>query len=51
MAKPTALNRTDKMVKLWAHETCRVFHDRLINNEDRLWLTSMVTDLTKSIFR
>lgn len=51
MAKPVALNRTDKMVKLWAHETCRVFHDRLVDAPDRLWLTSIVADLSKTVFR
>ena len=51
MAKPIALNRTEKMVKLWAHETCRVFHDRLVNNEDKKWLTEQIVDMTRNIFR
>jgi len=33
------------MVKLWIHETSRVFHDRLINNEDRLWFQGLVMEL------
>lgn len=39
------------MMKLWVHEACRVFHDRLINNEDKKWFTELVSDLVKSIFR
>jgi dynein heavy chain len=51
MAKTQTLNRTDKMVKLWAHEASRVFHDRLVNTEDKRWFTELVSDLVKSVFR
>src|SRR5690349_5435807 len=45
MAKTQTLNRADKMVKLWIHEASRVFHDRLINNEDKKWFTTLVSDM------
>ena len=29
---------------MWVHESLRVFHDRLINNEDRLFLKKLISD-------
>ena len=39
------------MIKLWIHEASRVFHDRLINAEDKRWFTELVVDLIKNSFR
>ncbi len=39
------------MVKLWIHEACRVFHDRLVNKEDKKWFTMLIVDIVKSTFR
>ena len=51
MSKPQSMNRVDKMVKLWMHETCRVFHDRLINVEDSRYFTELVAGFASSHFR
>ena len=34
----------DQLIKLWAHECMRVFHDRLISHEDRAKFIKMVND-------
>jgi len=31
-------------MRLWAHETTRVLGDRLINDEDRMWMLNAVSD-------
>ena len=34
-----------KMTRLWAHECLRVFHDRLVSDEDRLWFCGLLRDM------
>lgn len=34
-----------QIVKLWIHEVSRVFHDRLINDEDREWFQDLIVEL------
>ncbi|KAA6356290.1 MAG: putative dynein heavy chain [Streblomastix strix] len=36
--------------RLWAHESCRIFADRLISKEDRNILTIKICDLAKQYF-
>ena len=31
----TCITSVDKLVRLWLHETCRVFYDRLCDDDDR----------------
>lgn len=42
MSKPNIIGSVETIVKLWIHETCRVFHDRLINEEDREWFKDTI---------
>ena len=51
MAKPSAINRQDKLARLWVHESCRVFQDRLVSKEDKEWFNEMVIDLANNTIR
>lgn len=46
MVKPISIPNSEVFAKLWMHECCRVFHDRLINNEEKLWFTKVISDLS-----
>ncbi len=51
----TAVNKKDltdsnTTLRLWAHEISRVFGDRLINNEDRMWMLDKVRETTRAPF-
>lgn len=37
-------------LRLWYHESCRVFQDRLINNEDREWFNNLLKERMKTDF-
>jgi dynein heavy chain len=52
MTMPTnkQLIATDSCLRLWAHETSRIFGDRLINNEDRMWMLNAIKDITRAPF-
>lgn len=51
MTKPVCVPSAETFAKLWMHESLRVFHDRLINNEDKLWFTKMLAELSNVYFR
>ena len=40
----------DDICRLWTHEACRVFSDRLINDNDRKWFMSEVKEQVKACF-
>jgi dynein heavy chain len=45
---PAKCEDAESYLRLWAHETCRVFHDRLINNEDKATFCGWIIDELKS---
>lgn len=51
MTKPVSISSPETFAKLWMHECCRVFHDRLINEEDKRWFTKLVAELSNVYFR
>lgn len=44
MVKAKFLPNLDSLIRLWCHESSRVFRDRLINDEDRDWFNEAVLD-------
>ena len=45
MVNGTSVRDDDTITKLWIHEVSRVFHDRLINDNDRDWFYNKVLEL------
>eukprot|EP00397_Hematodinium_sp_SG-2012_P000140 GEMP01000140.1.p1 GENE.GEMP01000140.1~~GEMP01000140.1.p1 ORF type:complete len:2733 (+),score=458.69 GEMP01000140.1:292-8199(+) len=45
-AKKT-INTKDDLLNLWIHEGCRLFRDRLINEQDRNWYSDMMASKMK----
>ncbi|CUG93652.1 unnamed protein product [Bodo saltans] len=48
---PARCNTPDQLMKVWAHESSRVFHDRLINDDDRTWWWNCVSETVKKFFK
>jgi dynein heavy chain len=49
-ATPKWINTREKMVQLWNHESLRVFADRLTDQPDKTWFTTMLQELSKAEF-
>ncbi|KAM8930485.1 dynein axonemal heavy chain 1 isoform 1-T1 [Pelodytes ibericus] len=42
MAEAAKMEDKFQLLKLWYHESCRVFQDRLVNQEDRSWFDEVM---------
>jgi dynein heavy chain len=51
MTKPVSIQTEDVFMRLWVNECFRVFHDRLINNDDRKWFVDFTSDLIGRNFK
>lgn len=51
MIRPKECQDGIVFAKLWAHETSRVFCDRLINLDDKKWLTDLILKTLQKEFR
>jgi dynein heavy chain len=50
MAGKNQIPNPDVCIRLWAHETIRVFGDRLINDEDRMWMLTNIKETCRAPF-
>jgi len=46
-ATPAVISTTPEFIRLWRNEAIRVFHDRLISNEDRTFVLDRVASLIR----
>ena len=51
MVKPQSFSQPDDFIRLWIHENSRVFADRLINDEDRIWFNNYIIEVLSRVFR
>ncbi len=51
MSKPISIQNPETLARLWINESLRVFYDRLINNDDKKWFTSLIMELMVRNFR
>ena len=47
---PKLVDNKESFVKIWAHECLRVFHDRLIDDQDREWFKALIVTTVKEQF-
>ena len=50
MIKPLYIKDVEQLTRLWIHEVSRVFHDRLINQQDRKWFYNLIVELVQRRF-
>ena len=48
MATPARITRREALARLWAHESLRVFHDRLISTEDKAVLRGLLAEAAQA---
>ncbi|XP_069062696.1 dynein axonemal heavy chain 1 [Pleurodeles waltl] len=42
MATPSSMVDKQYLLRLWYHESCRIFKDRLVNDDDRIWFDELM---------
>ncbi|KAL0210609.1 hypothetical protein RCL1_005045 [Eukaryota sp. TZLM3-RCL] len=50
MAEPKSIDTENSFIRLWTHECCRVFKDRLINDKDRSLFDNIIFDQVNNHF-
>lgn len=46
-----SMDNTTQATRLWVHECFRVFHDRLVDNDDRTWFHNQISEKLSEIFQ
>ncbi|XP_019331155.1 dynein axonemal heavy chain 1 [Alligator mississippiensis] len=49
MAEPCKIQDKPQLLRLWYHESCRVFRDRLVNDEDRIWFDELMKSMMEEL--
>ena len=49
-ADPGVIRDNHQIFRLFVHETQRVFHDRLINNEDKFYFHQIMAEMASKHF-
>ncbi|CAN0561591.1 unnamed protein product, partial [Ectocarpus sp. 12 AP-2014] len=44
------ISEKEQFVRLWSHECLRIFHDRLVDDSDRVWFNHMLEEKVKAHF-
>ncbi|KAK0056678.1 dynein heavy chain 1 axonemal-like isoform X1 [Biomphalaria pfeifferi] len=51
MCHAESIKGLNDLLKLWYHESCRVFQDRLVNDEDRNWFENLLKEKMEQDFQ
>ncbi|NXT91841.1 DYH1 protein, partial [Anhinga rufa] len=49
MAEPSKIENKLHLLRLWYHESCRVFCDRLVSKEDRTWFDNLMKSMMEEL--
>lgn len=50
-SKYDKISNSEDLIDLWIYEACRVFKDRLVNNEDRVWFDDRIIQLSSKTLK
>ncbi|XP_077969677.1 dynein axonemal heavy chain 1-like isoform X2 [Styela clava] len=51
MMEVSKVESKEMLLRLWYHESCRIFQDRLVNDEDRNWFSNMLEEKIVNNFK
>ncbi|GLV39945.1 Dynein heavy chain at 36C [Carabus blaptoides fortunei] len=51
MLEPETVDNIELLLRLWYHENCRVYQDRLVNDDDRNWFDKLLREKVRQDFK